>query len=419
MDPPIPDTPESPVAPPPPDVAAPVHVTAVAARHSPVPMEAPLQQQPQAFGDESPPAAPKPMKSKPSKKLPTTTKDLVKKPANMQAAKAKFATLTTTTTTTAEVKSKKKRTIKEDKPSRPAAAKKPRIKGAPSTFQLPPVLTLTAEQRAVNEQMRRALEEDRYSAVGSIVHGDTDDDEDDPRGMDSSSALVGDAGLVPHAMKGGPRAIPIQYYRFQGAHGPLPCRVDRVGLQQAIKQHRLRAYRAGNNGPLPSNKTETILPSMLKDYDDYYGAPEDNNALDQAEDGIDPDDEAAARQGGRGAKEMARSQRSRKKPRAGQPRDDHKGAADILAVALGASVQPKPPPTVVGLSAVEGPVPDDLFATADPDRDGGSIFGQTAGSAANSTWVECDKCKKWRRLRGVVDEKKLPAKVSHILFETC
>lgn len=46
----------------------------------------------------------------------------------------------------------------------------------------------------------------------------------------------------------------------------------------------------------------------------------------------------------------------------------------------------------------------------DLDRDGGSIFGATTGSSNNSTWVECDKCKKWRRLRGVVDEKKLPSK---------
>jgi len=38
-----------------------------------------------------------------------------------------------------------------------------------------------------------------------------------------------------------------------------------------------------------------------------------------------------------------------------------------------------------------------------------SIFGQTTGGG-NSTWVECDKCKKWRRLRGVVDAKKLPPK---------
>lgn len=44
----------------------------------------------------------------------------------------------------------------------------------------------------------------------------------------------------------------------------------------------------------------------------------------------------------------------------------------------------------------------------DTDRDG-SIFGQTMG-ASNSTWVECDKCKKWRRLRGVIDAKKLPSR---------
>mmetsp|Transcript_3972 Transcript_3972/g.6265 ORF Transcript_3972/g.6265 Transcript_3972/m.6265 type:complete len:296 (-) Transcript_3972:287-1174(-) len=38
-----------------------------------------------------------------------------------------------------------------------------------------------------------------------------------------------------------------------------------------------------------------------------------------------------------------------------------------------------------------------------------SIFGQTAG-ASNATWVECDRCKKWRRLRGVVDARKLPSR---------
>jgi hypothetical protein len=41
--------------------------------------------------------------------------------------------------------------------------------------------------------------------------------------------------------------------------------------------------------------------------------------------------------------------------------------------------------------------------------DESSIFGQTTGSS-NATWVECDKCKKWRRLRGIVDAKKLPPK---------
>lgn len=39
---------------------------------------------------------------------------------------------------------------------------------------------------------------------------------------------------------------------------------------------------------------------------------------------------------------------------------------------------------------------------------GASIFGQTQGQ--NAVWVECDRCKKWRRLRGKVDASKLPAK---------
>jgi hypothetical protein len=42
---------------------------------------------------------------------------------------------------------------------------------APSTDE-----PLSAAQMAVNEQMRRVLEEDAYSALGSIVDTDTDDD---------------------------------------------------------------------------------------------------------------------------------------------------------------------------------------------------------------------------------------------------
>eukprot|EP00549_Striatella_unipunctata_P004916 CAMPEP_0118695326 /NCGR_PEP_ID=MMETSP0800-20121206/13112_1 /TAXON_ID=210618 ORGANISM="Striatella unipunctata, Strain CCMP2910" /NCGR_SAMPLE_ID=MMETSP0800 /ASSEMBLY_ACC=CAM_ASM_000638 /LENGTH=274 /DNA_ID=CAMNT_0006594081 /DNA_START=26 /DNA_END=847 /DNA_ORIENTATION=- len=44
----------------------------------------------------------------------------------------------------------------------------------------------------------------------------------------------------------------------------------------------------------------------------------------------------------------------------------------------------------------------------DGAADDGLIFPSTGGS--NATWVQCDKCKKWRRLRGVVDANKLPSK---------
>jgi len=36
-----------------------------------------------------------------------------------------------------------------------------------------------------------------------------------------------------------------------------------------------------------------------------------------------------------------------------------------------------------------------------------SVFGKSQATSSNATWVQCDRCKKWRRLRGVVDAKKL------------
>jgi len=57
------------------------------------------------------------------------------------------------------------------------------------------------------------------------------------------------------------------------------------------------------------------------------------------------------------------------------------------------------------------PADDEMQEEYNPYEEGAddsSIFEQPTG-ATNSTWVECDKCKKWRRLRGVVDTKKLPS----------
>ena len=157
-----------------------------------------------------------------------------------------------------------------------------------------------AAQMAVNEQMRRVLEEDRYSSVGSIVEEPDSDAED---------------------------------YLYRGQ----PVRLDRTALQQATKKYMAREQR------LFRLEEEAATPA--------------------------PDTPTAA------------GTRSKKKKKT-QP---------VIAV-------PSP------RRAEQDPLLDD---DVDLDRDGGSIFGQTTGSS-NATWVECDKCKKWRRLRGVVDEKKLP-----------
>jgi hypothetical protein len=166
--------------------------------------------------------------------------------------------------------------------------------------------SLTPAQLSVHEQMRKALEEDQYSANGSIVDTDSDTDEQ---------------------------------YLYKGR----PVRLDRAALLQAAKKLARK---------------------------DRWGKSEEETAEEK--------DDA-----------VRRNKSKKKKRRKEEERlllDDNSGRD-----ATGQSTLD-----------VEG-VDEDL------ERDGGSIFGQTTGSS-NSTWVECDKCKKWRRLRGVVDEKKLPTK---------
>lgn len=164
---------------------------------------------------------------------------------------------------------------------------------------------LTPAQLAVNEQMRRALEEDQYSANGSIV--DTDSDADDHQ----------------HVYKG------------------QSVRLDRNYLLQAARKH-LWIERV--NGGHPS-----------------AGGPEAN-----------PDD-ADSRRGGR----------KKKKKKGKRSKDDERVS----------SMPPK--------SRDDGDLSGSIGATSSGsaekafERDEGSIFGQTTGSS-NSTWVECDKCKKVR-----------------------
>jgi len=52
---------------------------------------------------------------------------------------------------------------------------------------------------------------------------------------------------------------------------------------------------------------------------------------------------------------------------------------------------------------------DNINGPESGDEEDGSIRGQSSGPS-NSTWVQCDRCKKWRRLRGAVDAEKLPSK---------
>ena len=235
------------------------------------------------------------------------------------------------------------------------ARKQQRVKMAPVEGGL------TAAQMAVNEQMRRALEEDQYSANGSIV--DTDSDDDD-----------------------------LQYtYKGQSV------RLDRSYLVQAARKHLWLERNAA--GAMSSGA------GSVDGGNGGTGGSKDDS-------GADGDDADSRRARGSVNKKKKKGKRGKDDERVGKVGEADNGGGNVM-----------------GGNTVGG---DNEF-----ERDEGSIFGQTTGSS-NSTWVECDKCKKvrmiersmyrqaipleishhsvmacsnqWRRLRGVVDERKLPPK---------
>lgn len=186
---------------------------------------------------------------------------------------------------------------------------------------------LSPAQQAVQDQMRRALEEDQYSAAGSIV--ETESEEEDN-------------------------------FNYRGQ----AVRLDRAFMQQTVRKLNAleRSGSAATNGVL---------------LDDDFEDDDDN----------DPHGSGGNKRGGGRIK--------KKKKR--------KDEVSQLLFDDGKCINA----TKDSLTITKDPF--FLDGEDDTDRDGGSIFGTTAG-ASNSIWVECDKCKKWRRLRGVVDEKKLPTK---------
>jgi len=183
-----------------------------------------------------------------------------------------------------------------------ARPKKPRKKANKATAPATGDATLTPAQITVNEQMRRALEEDQYSANGSIVDTESDDDE--------------------------------HQYVYHG-HS---IRLDRNYLLQAARKH-LWLERVGGSGVASST-----------------GGPDGSN---------DQDNRRAAK-------------KKRKKGKRG-------GKEDSLQ--LGGSAKSSDNDLSGDVSGGGHGDPHEF------ERDEGSIFGQTTGSS-NSTWVECDKCKK-------------------------
>lgn len=228
---------------------------------------------------------------------------------------------------------------------------------------------LSAAQKAAQEQMRRALEEDQYSLVGSIM--DTESDDDD--------IVDGDHPYTTNYT-----------YNYRGS----AVRLDKAAMIQAVRKYILLEQRIQQQGSTNSD----IVDDDYDDDDHLYGMKDDDNDAGQYYNNETSGASTRRSAGNNGnnnnsSNKTLNNKKKKRKDELTQLQEDVKLKQSQHHQLTNASKDP--------LSLMD--IDDDL------DRDGGSIFGATTGQS-NSTWVECDKCKKWRRLRGVVDEKKLPSK---------
>jgi len=275
----------------------------------------------------------------------------------------------------------------------------------------------SAAQTAVNDMMRRALEEDQYSALGSIVDTDSSDEDEYNAVLiptlysRKDSSHTGTDGLTateaPPPNRRSAKSTSLTITSAQTTY----TRLDRLCLIQAMKKrarmegikhastrslaktpHLGVATNAGltiqknvANEELPTN----TLPSsaVLSNVDLVMDSPA------ASDDGTD--DEDLNHKGGR----KRRGGRRKKGDNISDDDADVKrqGGYSVGATTTGCIEALRPITATSGV--FEAPFPEEEEEEA--------LYGKGKSSASNATWVQCDRCKKWRRLRGVVDAKKL------------
>jgi len=276
-----------------------------------------------------------------------------------------------------------------------------------SSAPAPPPPGYSAQQAAVNDMMRRALEEDQYSALGSVVDTDSSDDED----ASPSMYLMRMGGGGSHG-SGGCRSK-----RVAGSGGVMEpkawngaTKLDRNSIMAAMRKHvRIEGMKTAIN---------VDGGTFLEDAEEYlehvHGGVDSARRCRSLSPPPSMGDDGNADGGGKGGKRKKKKkgkkgghhrtqdhvQSGSDAAMSGSGEDDYYGdGTDRNSGAGGDILDP---------SGADDDVHGEHHNSAEPE-DESSIFGQTVG-ASNATWVECDRCKKWRRLRGVVDARKLPSR---------
>lgn len=283
---------------------------------------------------------------------------------------------------------------KKRKRKKPEKLKKPRKQpkkpsSAPSHastpgYALPQLIEppgLSPEARANQEAARKALEEDRYSAHGSIVDSDTDDDDDQQYLYKGQSIRLDRAHLLQIAKK-------CSWLGDASGTGSVVTLATRGGLSgsasSAAKDHTTNSAAIINVNNDTSNDGNNDEEGILN---------ADGTTNTAAGTSTKKKSSRSSKKKGRNQYTNRNSTTSNGSGSGGFRMDDTTDRGSFGG-------DPQNNPRVIGGT---------IDKCLETERDEGSIFGQTTGSS-QVTWVRCDKCKKWRRLRGIVDERKLPPK---------
>ena len=236
------------------------------------------------------------------------------------------------------------------------ASKKPRRKQQQQPASSSSLLNPPAQRLQPSGIISTNKTDHMYSAIGSIVEDASSEEEEEEEKVS---------------------------YVYRGKS--VVARLDRVALQQAVRKSMMAAATAQ---PLLQGFTTKVSEEIMNR---SSGSDESNNN--------DDDNDAVSSNN-----KKPKSKASTATKRTTTTTNDTAHRSAITTRTSSESTNKKE--TDVLLLGLDD---DDTNNIDYLDRDGASIFGQAANTS-NSTWVECDKCKKWRRLRGVVDEKKLPSK---------
>ena len=223
-----------------------------------------------------------------------------------------------------------------------------------------PTLGYSAQQAAVNDMMRRALEEDQYSALGSVVDTDSSDDEDDYGNSYNPNR------------------------RFNAVGKPI---LNRNTLLVAMKRHlRMEAMNTLSNFD---------GKSFLEDAEEYVarGGKASRSSFVVNKASFVPDNNYEEEELDVNGRRIGKRRKKKKNRRGGGGGNAFMNTPDVGQNGGIGGMDDDDAAGGGGGGVDSSAIDEDSLMGDDAEI---SIFGQTTG-ASNATWVECDRCKKVRR----------------------